>query len=167
MEGIRCHLLVSIHFREACPNRYCSSLRLFEKGVQNPCSIFCKIIKAVWHKIGIKRLESSRFLDILDIVSADSCAKTKKTKLSNVWSKIVERPPKKSEEYKQLQSRPVQRSTWLFPQQSSRWAQNWNTHTWSHWCDERKSNKLFGIPVWKEDRGLGPLRHQLCGQGTH
>ena len=36
-------------------------------------NFFCKFIKAFWHKIGIKRLESSRFLGILDIVSTERC----------------------------------------------------------------------------------------------
>ena len=36
-------------------------------------NFFCKFIKAFWHKIGIKRLESSRFLGILDIDSTERC----------------------------------------------------------------------------------------------
>ena len=111
-----------------------------------------------WTKIEERR---GRICDVPKLKGGSVVQKLRRQNFLNVWAKIVERPPKKSEEYKQLQSRPVQRSTWLFPQQSSWWAQNWNTHTWSHWCDDWKSNKLFGVPVWKEDGGVGPLRHQL------
>ena len=61
-----------------------------------------------WTKIEERR---GRICDVPKLKGGSVVQKLRRQNFLNVWAKIVERPPKKSEEYKQLQSRPVQRST--------------------------------------------------------
>ena len=76
-------------------------------------------------------------------------------------SQNMKLPSKKCEERQKLWNWAFQRSIGQFSFKSTWWAKNGWSNTWRHGSDLWEGDQLPGVPVCKEEGGLGLLRLRL------